>query len=160
MLRGLPQARQVAESLNVDPKSASQEELDQARHHVWAWLLQTLFRYPQGVLMVLVVGLVAPPLIAQDVRSRAFLLYFSRPLTRGEYILGKAAVVWCYLLLITTLPALTLYVMAVLFSPDLSVVEHTWDLPLRILAASAVLMIPTTAVALFFSSLTYNASKI
>jgi hypothetical protein len=38
--------------------------------------------------------------------------------------------------------------------PDVPVVWHTWDLPLRILAASAVLMIPTTALALALSSLT------
>jgi hypothetical protein len=126
----------------------------QMRHKVWAWLLLTFFRYPQGVIMALVVGLIAPPLIARDVRSRAFLLYFSRPLTRLEYVVGKMAVVWGYLLLITTLPALVLYVVAVLFSPELSVVNSTWDLPLRILGASLVLVVPTTALALAFSSLT------
>lgn len=55
--------------------------------------------------MVMVIGLIAPPMISQDVRSRAFLLYFSRPLTRGEYLLGKLASVWVYLSLISTLPA-------------------------------------------------------
>lgn len=124
------------------------------RHGVWAWLLFIFFRYPQGMLMVLVVGLIAPALIAQDVRTRAFLLYFSRPLTRWEYILGKLAVVCGYLLLITTVPALTLYVVGVLLSPELTVVTATWDLPLRILVASAVLIIPTTVMALAFSSLT------
>jgi hypothetical protein len=112
------------------------------------------FRYPQGTLMVLVIGLVAPSLIAQDVRSRAFLLYFARPLTRWEYLLGKAATVWCYLALITTLPALALYVLGVLMSPELCVLADTWDLPLRILIASLVLMLPTTLMALCFSSLT------
>ena len=42
----------------------------------------------------------------------------------------------------------------VLLSPKLAVVAYTWDLPLRILASSAVLMIPTAAMALAFSSLT------
>jgi hypothetical protein len=125
-----------------------------ARHDVWALLLMIFFRYPQGVLMVLLVGLVAPSLISRDFRSRAFLLYFSRPITPLEYISGKAMVVWCYLAAMTTLPALLLYVLGVLLSPDLTVVSYTWDLPLRILAASLVLTIPTTALALFFSSLT------
>ncbi len=134
-----------------------QEDPGKARHAVWAWLLQSFFRYPQGVIMVLVVGLIAPALISQDVRSRAFLLYFSRPLTRGEYVLGKAGTIWVYLLIISTLPALCLYGLGVLLSPHLNVVESTWDLPLRILAASAVLMIPTAALALCFSSLTQES---
>jgi len=126
----------------------------QSRHAVWSLFMMTFFRYPQGTLMVLVVGLIAPPLIARDFRSRAFLLYFSRPLTPVEYILGKSMVLWCYLAAITTLPALVLYVLGVLLSPDISVVSYTWDLPLRILAASFVLITPTTALALCFSSMT------
>lgn len=107
--------------------------------------------------MVMVVGLIAPPLISQDVRSRAFLLYFSRPLTRGEYLLGKLASVWAYLAVISTLPALALYVLGVLLSPDLGVVSATWDLPFRIVAASLVLMLPTSILALCFSSLTQES---
>ena len=44
------------------------------RHHVWASLLCTFFRYPQALTVALVVGLIAPPLVARDVRSRAFML--------------------------------------------------------------------------------------
>lgn len=124
------------------------------RHEIWTWLLMTFFRYPQGLLMLLLIGLVAPPLIAQDVRSRAFLLYFSRPLTRLEYLAGKLAIVWAFVLMITTVPALGLYLFAVLLSPDLSVVGQTWDLPLRIVTASAVVVLPTSTLALAFSSLT------
>ena len=153
-LNGIPKSSQVSGFLGGDPRIAGDDELNEARHEVWAWLLHTLFRYPQAVIMVLAVGLIAPPLIARDVRSRAFLMYFSRPLTRTEYIIGKAAVVCCYMLVIATLPALTLYTIGVLLSPNLGVLAHTWDLPLRILAASAVLTIPTTALALGISSLT------
>ena len=132
-------------------------DLQSSRHTVWASLLQTLFRYPQGVLMVMVIGLIAPPMISQDFRSRAFLLYFSRPLTRGEYLLGKLASVWAYLSVISTLPSLALYVLGVLLSPSLNVVTATWDLPLRIVAASVVLMLPTSVLALCFSSLTQES---
>jgi len=93
-------------------------------------------------------------LISQDVRSRAFLLYFSRPIGRWQYALGKVTTVWCYLVAITTLPALLLYVLGAFLSPSLTVVFDTWDLPLRILAASAVLMIPTASLALCLSSFT------
>jgi ABC-type transport system involved in multi-copper enzyme maturation permease subunit len=124
------------------------------RHFIWSALLCNFFRYPQATVMALLVGIIAPPLVANDVRSRAFMLYFSRPLTRIEYVLGKMAVLWAYLLMIATIPALCLYVLGVFLSPQFSVVADTWDLPLRILGASAVLMIPTAALALALSSLT------
>lgn len=107
-----------------------------ARHGMWAWLLYSFFRKPQGFVMVVVVGLIAPPLISQDIRSRAFLLYFSRPITRWDYVAGKFVTVFFYLALISTFPALALYVLGVLLSPSLSVVTATWDLPLRILAST------------------------
>jgi ABC-type transport system involved in multi-copper enzyme maturation permease subunit len=104
--------------------------------------------------MLLLIGLIGPPLISRDVRSRAFLLYFSRPLSAWEYVLGKASVVWFYIGAISTAPALTLYGLGVLLSPNLGVVADTWDLPFRILGASVLLMVPTTALILMFSSLT------
>lgn len=136
----------VVEDFKRDPQSA--------RHGIWSLLLMAFFRYPQGLLMVLLVGMIAPSLIAHDMRSRAFLLYFSRPLTPLEYIFGKALVIWAYLASVTTLPALVLYILGVLLSPNLEVILYTWDLPFRILAASLVLMLPTTSLALFFSSCT------
>jgi ABC-2 type transport system permease protein len=128
-----------------------------ARHSVWSWLLYTFLRYPQGGILALMVGIIAPPLISQDVRSRAFLLYFSRPITRWQYALGKLATVWFYLLMISALPALVLYILGVLLSPSASVVFDTWDLPFRILGASAILMVPTASLALCMSSLTQES---
>jgi len=124
------------------------------RHADWSFFLWVFFRYPQGLLMVVVVGMIAPPLVSQDVRTRAFLLYFSRPITRLEYLLGKTSVVGGYLLAITAAPGLLMYLAALLLSSDLGAIGQTWDLPLRIVAASLVLVLPTTALALCFSSLT------
>lgn len=132
-------------------------QLDDSRHTVWAWFLQSFFRYPQAVLMVMVVGVIAPPLISQDIRSRAFLLYFSRPLTRAEYLLGKLASLWAYLALISAVPAIALYLLGILLSPNLSVISATWDLPFRIIGASIVLIVPTSMLALCFSSLTQES---
>ncbi|MHB8970320.1 MAG: ABC transporter permease [Pirellulaceae bacterium] len=146
LLEQLPQSKAAIDAFYADPSLA--------RHEVWSLLLLTFFRYPQAVLMVLLVGMIAPPLISQDFRSRAFLLYFSRPIAPAEYIFGKAMVIWVYLAAVTTLPALVLYALGVLLSPSLHVVLYTWDIPLRILVASAVLLIPTSSLALFFSSLT------
>ena len=134
--------------------NATPDQIQSIRHEVWSNLLLTLFRYPQVSLMILVVGIAAPPLISYDVRSRAFLIYFSRPISRLEYILGKFGTVAFFVAMISTLPAMILYFAGVLLSPSLGVVAETWDLPLRIIAASLVLILPTTSVALMFSSLT------
>ena len=125
-----------------------------ARHEVWSTLILTYFRYPQLFAMVGLIGLIAPLLISYDLRTKAYLMYFSRPLSATEYILGKSAVVWFFLGSVVTAPALLLYVLGVLLSPELSVVWQTWDIPLRIMAASLVLLIPTTTLAVVYSSLT------
>jgi ABC-type transport system involved in multi-copper enzyme maturation permease subunit len=153
-LQTLPQTESVGSVFSIDPLTATPEEINEARHQVWAYLLLTLFRYPQAILMVLTIGIAAPPLISNDVRSRAFLIYFSRPITRLEYILGKMGTMFFFLAMITTLPAILLYTVGVLLSPSFDVIVATWDLPLRILLASVTLMLPTTAVALMFSSTT------
>lgn len=158
-LRGLPEFQVVAFDLSSLSQSTNlggtvSDQIQGVRHTVWAYLLLTLFRYPQATLMVLIVGIAAPPLISHDVRSRAFLIYFSRPITRLEYMLGKMGTVMFFMAIITTLPALLLYVAGVMLSASTSVMLATWDLPLRILVASVVLSVPTTAIALMFSSIT------
>jgi len=155
LFSGLPNSEVVSDAFTA--ALASDGDLSPARHTTWAWLLLTFFRYPQGALLIMVVGVVAPPLISQDLRSKAFLVYFSRPISAWKYLLGKAGVVVTFIAMISTVPALCLYVLGVLLSPDLSVLQHTWDLPLRILAASVVVMIPTTSMALCFSSLTQES---
>jgi hypothetical protein len=138
--------RELADAFLSDPASV--------RHEVWSTILMTFFRYPQAIAMVLVVGLIAPRLISYDLRSRAYLLYFSRPLSILEYMLGKLSIVWFFLFLMTTLPALLLYCLGVLLSPDWTVVHSTWDLPFRVVAASLVLLIPTASLALAYSAMT------
>ena len=154
LLNNVPQADALNELLAGDISNATPDQIQAARHDVWSFLLLTLFRYPQATLMVLVIGIAAPPLISNDVRSRAFLIYFSRPITRLEYILGKMGTMVFFLGMITTLPAMSLYVVGVMLSPNLDVIWATWDLPLRILIASVTLILPTTSMALMMSSMT------
>ena len=146
LMRGPLRQPELARQLVDDP--------DQARHQVWSTLILVFFRYPQLFAMVGLIGLVAPMLVSYDFRTKAYLMYFSRPLSPLQYMLGKSAVIWFLLAMIVTVPALLLYLVGVLLSSDFSVIAQTWDIPLRILGASAVLMIPTTALAMGYSSLT------
>lgn len=149
-------AVQVARTTLQRPDLANQivSDPEAARHEVWSTLILTYFRYPQLFAMVMLIGLIAPMLVSHDLRTKAYLLYFSRPLSPTQYILGKSAVIWFLLAMIATVPALIAYVLGVLLSPDFSVIAQTWDIPFRILAASVVLMVPTTSLAIAFSSFT------
>src|SRR5262245_19275728 len=61
-LSGMDNAQEFNELIQI----LNQSHPETARHRVWSWLLNSFFRYPQGFLMVLVVGLIAPALISQD----------------------------------------------------------------------------------------------
>lgn len=138
----------------IPPDLTEPERLVATRRLVWTRLLLTFVRAPQAVLLAVVVGLVAPALISRDLRAKAWLVYFTRPVGRTEYILGKMAIVTAIVAVIATLPAVALWVAGVLVSPSVRVALETWDLPLRVVAASVVLAIPTTLLALCYSSLT------
>lgn len=124
------------------------------RHLVWTFILHWYFRYPQAICTVVMLGLVAPRLISYDLRSRGYLLYLSRPLTPWSYLIGKASVLYFLLAMITTLPALLIYLAGILMSTSSGAILETWDIPLRILLSTCVLVLPTTAVALALSSMT------
>ena len=59
-----------------------------------------------------------PGLVSMDFANNALPLYLSRPLTRTEYVLGKAAVVMGLLSAITWIPAVLLYLMQAAMAPD------------------------------------------
>jgi hypothetical protein len=127
------------------------------RKDVWRWLLMVFFRYPQAILILFLIGTVGPALISRDLRSRAFLLYFSRPIGKLEYIFGKLCIPSAFIIGVTTLPALALYMFAILMSPNFSVFWSTWDIPLRIILATFALVIPVSSVVLMLSSLTQES---
>jgi ABC-2 type transport system permease protein len=141
-------------SLVADSLGGSLEDPAAARRIVWSRLLLAFMRAPQAVLLAVVVGLVAPRLIADDLRAKAWLVYFTRPVSRSDYIFGKVLVLAAIVGLITFLPAVVLWVVGVLVSPSVEVALATWDLPVRILTAAAAVTIPTVLLALAYSSLT------
>ncbi len=137
--------------------SFASDDTAKIRNDVWRWLLMVFFRYPQAILILFLIGTVGPALISRDMRSRAFLLYFSRPIGKLEYMAGKLCIPGAFIIAVTTLPALALYLFAILMSPNLSVFWSTWDIPIRILVATVALVIPTSSVVLMLSSLTQES---
>jgi hypothetical protein len=161
--RPLVMPRGMRDSLSWLPKSKvwldtiEQGDASGVRHATWCFLLMNFLGYFQNYVMLVLIGLIVPPLISRDLRSRAYLMYFSRPIGRIEYFVGKAIIPATFLALITLVPAMTLYIFGVMLSPGFSVVLDTWDIPVRIVIASSVLIVPTSLLALMFSSLTYES---
>ena len=57
----------------------------------------------------------------------------------------------------TMLPALLMYLLGLMLARSPNVFFETWDLPLRIIAASAVMAVPTSLLALAYSALTLES---
>jgi len=71
------------------------------------------FRYMsvQGGLAFLLTAFAGPGLISPDLANGALPLYFCRPFSRAEYVLGKASVLVILLSAVTWIPGLLLFVM-------------------------------------------------
>jgi ABC-2 type transport system permease protein len=65
----------------------------------------------QTTLSVFVTALIGPGLISPDLTNNALPLFFSRPFSRVEYVLGKFSVLFVVLSLITGAPMLLIYLL-------------------------------------------------
>jgi ABC-2 type transport system permease protein len=63
----------------------------------------------QGMAAFFITLLIGPPLISRDVTNNGLPLYFCRPFSRVEYVLGKMSVLLILLSLITWIPILLLF---------------------------------------------------
>ena len=55
-------------------------------------------------------------LIANDRRANALQVYLSKPLTRAEYVAGKAAILFLFLTMVTWAPAIALLIVQIMFA--------------------------------------------
>jgi ABC-2 type transport system permease protein len=106
--------------------------------------------------MVLVL-LVGPNLISQDLRYNALPLYFSRPLSRTDYFIGKLGVIVALLGMAIVLPALVAYVLGLLFSLDISIIRDTAGILLGSVVYGLVIALSAGMLMLALSSLSRNS---
>jgi len=121
---------------------------------IWAIAFYFFFTYTQSFLAMIAVAIAGPPLIAKDLRSKAFLVYFSKPIRPWQYLLGKLGTVAFFVFSLTLFPALVLWVVGIALSPDLGTGLATFPILLRIVASSLMIAIPVALVVLALSSLT------
>jgi len=95
-------------------------------------------------------------LIADDLKHNALPIYFSRPIRKWDYLLGKAAVIFFFILLLTLVPGLVFYVMKIIFSGSFAfVAEFPWLL-LSIIGYSLLLTVFFAFYTLLMSALSKN----
>lgn len=122
----------------------------------WLAITPRLFRdflEQQQPLVFFLTVYVGSGLIADDIRANALQLYLSRPLTRTQYVAGKAAIVMATLAAITWLPALLLLFLIPAFSGSMTFVRENLSLIPSISAYSVVLITMTALLVLALSSL-------
>ncbi|MCP3916242.1 MAG: ABC transporter permease [bacterium] len=92
-------------------------------------------------------------LIAEDRRLGANLLYFSRPITRFQYLLGKFLTTAFYGSCAILFPCIVVCSTAAFASPDWLFVKEEWDVILWTLAYASMWVLTLTAVVLTVSSM-------
>lgn len=130
------------------------DRLTDLRPQIWRYIFYELTTAIQLWIALITAGVVGSRLLAEDIKGKSFLLYYSMPITLFEYFLGKAMTIIFFLAVTTILPNLVLYAVSIAFSPSLAVLQETWQIPFDIAICFIVTAIPTTLVVLFFSSLT------
>lgn len=92
-------------------------------------------------------------LIADDIRANALQLYLSRPITRTQYIAGKAAILMAALAAVTFVPAMLLLLLVPAFAGSMTFVRENVLLIPSISAYSVVQIALSSFLILALSSL-------
>ena len=121
---------------------------------IWSIAFYFFFAYTQSIFAMLVVAIVGPPLIARDMKSKAFLVYFSKPIQPWQYLAGKLATIVFFVASMTLFPALLLYAVGIALSPTGGTLTATLPILFQIVLSSVVIAIPVGMLVLLLSSLT------
>lgn len=111
------------------------------------------FHAAMDFFVLLILAWYGSGLISEDVRRKAHLLYFARPLTSTSYLLGK----WLPLALLGSLatlaPGIVICTVASFASPNWSFVTEEGDTILKMIAYSLVSLAVLSSIVLALSSL-------
>jgi ABC-2 type transport system permease protein len=129
------------------------------RAEVWTMAFSFFLTAETYVAMVLVV-IIGPNLISQDLRFNAMPLYLSRPLTRFDYFAGKLGTIAAFLAAVMIIPAVLAYLIGVAFSLNVKVFTDTYKIVPACIAYGAILVLAAGLFMLAISSLSKNSRYI
>ncbi len=118
--------------------------------------LQSFFSYTTFgiILMVLFVGC---GLIARDLKVKALEIYFSKPITLFDYLVGKVGVMFFFLFCMTLFPGVILYLLDYLLSSDTSGFLEKAPLLVGVVLISLLITVTVSMIVLAASSLCASA---
>jgi len=111
----------------------------------------------QSFFVFVITVYVGAGLIANDRRANALQIYLSKPLMRSEYIAGKLAVLFVFLMAVTLVPALLLLLLQVMFAGSFAFVQKNLFLFPAITVASMLQVMLASFTMLALSSLSKSA---
>jgi len=115
------------------------------------------FLAQQDLFVFIMTIYVGAGLIANDRRANALQIYLSKPLARAEYIAGKAAVLFFFLMLITWVPGILLLLVQVMFAGSFQFLRANLFLFPAITVASLLQVLLATFTMLALSSLSKSS---
>jgi ABC-type transport system involved in multi-copper enzyme maturation permease subunit len=107
-------------------------------------------------MVVMILVFCGAGLIADDLRHNALQLYFARPLKKKDYLTGKAAVIFFFLLIVTLVPGVVFILFKMIFAGSFRFfVSYPW-LTLSVIAYSLLITTFFAFYTLLLSSLGKN----
>ena len=111
----------------------------------------------QGVFVFFVTIYIGAGLIANDRRANALQVYLSKPLTRAEYVAGKFAILFLFLIGVTWLPAILLLIIQILFAGSLTFLRENFFLLPAITLYSLLQVLVSSMTMLALSSMSKSS---
>jgi ABC-2 type transport system permease protein len=106
---------------------------------------------------MILIFLLGPGLISQDLRFNALPLYFSRPLRRIDYFLGKLGVIVAFLSMVMIAPSIIAYILGLIFSLDITILRDTFGILLASIGYGLVVSLSAGLLVLALSGLSRNS---
>jgi len=111
----------------------------------------------QGLFVFFMTIYVGAGLIANDRRANALQLYLSKPMTSAEYIAGKLAILFLFLISVTFVPAMILLLTQAVFAGNLTFIRNNLYLVPAITLYSVVLVLLASTTMLALSSMSKSS---
>ena len=116
------------------------------------------FHLAMNLFVLLTVIWYGAGLFADDRREKSHLLYFARPMSRLDYVLGKWLVVLAFGSVATVVPGVVICTVASFASPDWSFVREEGDVIWKMLVFSVLSLLTFSSITLAVSSLCQRKS--
>lgn len=110
-----------------------------------------VMQQPQNILLFIVILVLGPTMISPDLRNNAMPLYLSRPITAGNYILGKGLVLLTLGSMISWIPAILLFFVQSYLAGSEWMNIH-WYIPFASIATSLLWIVSLSLIAFTISA--------